>query len=1405
MEKVPPLSAQVNAKIVNVESLFPEFQNIQVEDWITPLEGETIMYPKHINVTSSKAIRQLLNLDAEPQGDEDGKKGKKDKKADKKPAKGAAVSMEFVEVDEDENGIKQPKMFWGTEPASETEFCGFKIPAPFVRHWSAEQNERRTEQNRLKQLAADELYRNENTDPAAPVPEEEEELDKNHHQEAYAAALYERDVETEASMGIEVDPVMCSIFRYIERYAPNVTSEARSVTDTDVDDSKHDGMEFLWRSIYPQMPNGRPMFNPNGKYIVRLYLGGKWRKVAVNDSIPLDGNGLPVICCSSASLELWPMILSKAVYAAYTACQYNNLTDSLGLFPVDIAEVAASDKSMSAASFASFAVHVLTGWLPSNPFSIVENISNNGNMEQLLTSIITGGAASITRNSIPGENPAENIDDDPDRPRNIPKTLKTLRSEFEKRIEVRNTLISDIQIRETKIDMLEQASKSSYKESYCVCFQDDDPNNGMRVLPILAVSFPDDQTLSREDRIANTLFLTHWHRGEMIFAEPKGDEACKGIGGAMEEALTRPIPGSCNVTQDWMSLKFFLEKGATMFCLDTLVCTPNKALLGWHWMPALEEVAAVDPKAKGKKPVKDPKLEQTNTSIVVNPGELPTMFLKMDTSGVTVDTPDITLTVFVHNDVLQQVTEEAESVFPRGNTMLLLEEIIQNGEDASAPLRVSVELMTNELLPFTKISVQLPSAQLSKCPSTVFSIRIIGNGSSLVQFGAGVPIEVGEGYKIWESVAGKHVLVRDGEVTKPVRCEGESLVFRQLLQLSAGVSGGSTVMAFLHVSDKEIFKCINQVIALDDLVDNNYTLLPRPNGNYIKVTPETAVLLVGRIYHYATHLPGFTWKLTVISDLPLQPHNVLTETTADKHIGGYRPNNKAMLFRDVISAEKESFPLSIRFALKPVDYLQTVLANSGSASSASASRPASATAAVVGAAAALGPRPGSPNFFGDVPTTGAESILEPYYSYIDSESESKDIDNYDNKNGLLSNVSFIVKTYRKYDRKLVGEYKSENGFLSLYNIAVEGYVDKKAPSPVAAVPGTVTPNIVDIIVECVLDPTIKIPQRWQNKWPYQFIAKEAISAEHHHHAAGESSPGNSVAGRPTSGRPMSGNSVSSMTVSKHFNASSAPQNPLFLWQLDVLGGNVTNTMHDMHDLEAALAIKTKWEEEKAGRAARAMAAMEAYGQKKELQVQNELNLLDEEMDINIEKSLSASKSAAASPRSNVGGNAPIVTMDKVIASLATALEKPIDVITARENLIAQCSTYHEFIEEELLDNEEYAPAQLITPESIEKSRAFQESKAKAHEEESARLNEVIANFSETVRTKTKERIGVLASNGVNNLKTAKEMWAKREQYKVDISNRNAALRYLLSRASDAIAATTENPDDKKKKGGTKKK
>ena len=80
-----------------------------------------------------------------------------------------------------------------------------------------------------------------------------------------------------------------------------------------------DGLEDWrpWSLIYSMNKTGgkehRPLVNPHGKYVIKLYWVGKWRKVVIDDSIPCDVNGTPLLITSSNSNEIWPLILSKAL------------------------------------------------------------------------------------------------------------------------------------------------------------------------------------------------------------------------------------------------------------------------------------------------------------------------------------------------------------------------------------------------------------------------------------------------------------------------------------------------------------------------------------------------------------------------------------------------------------------------------------------------------------------------------------------------------------------------------------------------------------------------------------------------------------------------------------------------------------------------------------------------------------------------------------------------------------------------------------------------------------------------------------------------------------------------------------------------------------------------------------
>lgn len=72
-----------------------------------------------------------------------------------------------------------------------------------------------------------------------------------------------------------------------------------------------------WEHIYMAKSAGKgpnvPVFNPFGKYAVKLYWMGCWRKIIVDDSIPFDDNDRLLLPSTNQQHELWPMILTKAL------------------------------------------------------------------------------------------------------------------------------------------------------------------------------------------------------------------------------------------------------------------------------------------------------------------------------------------------------------------------------------------------------------------------------------------------------------------------------------------------------------------------------------------------------------------------------------------------------------------------------------------------------------------------------------------------------------------------------------------------------------------------------------------------------------------------------------------------------------------------------------------------------------------------------------------------------------------------------------------------------------------------------------------------------------------------------------------------------------------------------------
>ncbi|CAD8130613.1 unnamed protein product [Paramecium sonneborni] len=89
-----------------------------------------------------------------------------------------------------------------------------------------------------------------------------------------------------------------------------IASQLQQIKDRDIRDCFN--QKSLSSKIYPQK-DGAPIYNPNGKYIVKLYFMGKERKIQVSDHMPTIFDGKALLPQSIDKNQLWPMIISKAV------------------------------------------------------------------------------------------------------------------------------------------------------------------------------------------------------------------------------------------------------------------------------------------------------------------------------------------------------------------------------------------------------------------------------------------------------------------------------------------------------------------------------------------------------------------------------------------------------------------------------------------------------------------------------------------------------------------------------------------------------------------------------------------------------------------------------------------------------------------------------------------------------------------------------------------------------------------------------------------------------------------------------------------------------------------------------------------------------------------------------------
>ena len=184
---------------------------------------------------------------------------------------------------------------------------------------------------------------------------------------------------------------------------------------------------------------------------------------------------------------------------------------------------------------------------------------------------------------------------------------------------------------------------------------------------------------------------------------------------------------------------------------------------------------------------------------------------------------------------------------------------------------------------------------------------------------------IGPAETIWKNL-GKPCLVRDGEC-EATRPSMEQIVCRAPLLLAADGDDDSEspALVFFYVSNRDIANAISLLMLCDarsDVTEEIGYALPTLQGNIISLyaKPNRVKTLIARCYgleNGIVPIPSFTWKLLVLSNKSIvEPVRPFYEPPLNqRYSGSYYPNNKLLLLRDVISVDKQTFPLALRLKI----------------------------------------------------------------------------------------------------------------------------------------------------------------------------------------------------------------------------------------------------------------------------------------------------------------------------------------------------------------------------------------------------------------------------------------------------------------------------------------------------------
>ena len=159
----------------------------------------------------------------------------------------------------------------------------------------------------------------------------------NDNRKTIKKKISKKEIEIKNNKKIKLLPNNLNLNIYLCDYCRWVSSIFQVIIDNNI--CTEDYSNHFLRRIYPQDENGIPIYNPSGRYWIKLYHMGEERKIEIDDKFPVNKFTYePLFPQCESPYELWPLLLTKAIIKLYSYkyrseyYEYNEVGDNSILY-----------------------------------------------------------------------------------------------------------------------------------------------------------------------------------------------------------------------------------------------------------------------------------------------------------------------------------------------------------------------------------------------------------------------------------------------------------------------------------------------------------------------------------------------------------------------------------------------------------------------------------------------------------------------------------------------------------------------------------------------------------------------------------------------------------------------------------------------------------------------------------------------------------------------------------------------------------------------------------------------------------------------------------------------------------------------------------------------------------------